>query len=517
MSVLMSLTSTFSFKNGSFFVNLLFWLFFLLVIFIRVAIFMKLNLVFTDTDQPFMWLGATDYSKGYFHEPRFYAQDYNTFFEALVAVPLIWMGVSSYKAVTIATHFLFLFPFLFPSFYLFYKRKKIQALIILGLLICESAEYDLLNSLPRGFVSGLFFTSFYILSLLNPYRLNLLAFNVVMAMIGYFVNPNSVLVSAPFIFYVFLHHYKNFGFYKKIVPLAFLLIPLYFLFDYFYQIHPDYIKHGIEYRISTAFFWDNIKNLDDRFIHIAYFYENNLPSVLLVLMVVLVFLIRHNKKAAWSFLIFISVILFSFCTGKTLEGFTWVYVSYSRMYLGIPVFISLFIALIQFKTNKWLITLSIIPLCFGIYKIVSVEKLVAPQHSTVPQIGVRLVKLEDALGSIQFYSEMCKKYEVPLLMVSKDFWLKSMLVYGGPSVDAFYPLTYEIKDDKRYWVRAGLKNKVFERFLLISEDFNIDKKIPGSKHYQIESVDGYGLVLVKNNDLTTFEFAQLVDAFEPRP
>ena len=74
------------------------------------------NLEYIDTDQPYMWLGAVDFSQGLFYEPRYYGQSYNTFMEALFAVPLLWFTVPVYVAVPVATHIISAFPFLFTAF-----------------------------------------------------------------------------------------------------------------------------------------------------------------------------------------------------------------------------------------------------------------------------------------------------------------------------------------------------------------------------------------------------------------
>mgnify|MGYP003345891466 FL=1 len=120
------------------------------------------NLTAIDSDQPYMWIGASDFAKGEFHEPRYYGQDYNTFMEALFAVPLLWLGYPVNYSVPIATHFIFIFPYFFTAFYLFYSGRNIHSLLVLSVLLCMTEQFDVLTSLPRGFVTGLFFCSFYI-------------------------------------------------------------------------------------------------------------------------------------------------------------------------------------------------------------------------------------------------------------------------------------------------------------------------------------------------------------------
>jgi hypothetical protein len=510
-------TNTFSFKKGAFFITAFFWIFVILFLAIRVFVFLKLNLGYIDSDQAFMWMGASDYARGLFYEPRFYAQDYNTFMEALFAVPFIWMNVPVYYAVPLATHIIFSTPFIFTAFYLFFNRRKIQALMVLTIVLCLPAEYDLMNSLPRGFVTGLFFTSFFVVNMLNPNNLKFFIFNVIFCMIGYFVNPNSVIVSVPFLFYVYLHHFKNKRFYLINLPLAFLLIPLYLFFNHFYVVHPDYIKHGLEYRLSTAFFWHNLREIDLRFIHISFFKEKSFLTILFSLVFLAYFLYRQNKNAAWAYIAFIVVILFSFCTGKTLEGSTWAYMSFSRMYLGIPVFMCLFLSVLNIKTNPLTLSLMLVPLVFSGYKMVSFERTLEPHYKNELWVGVRLIKFDDGLNAIKYYGEVCQKNKAPFLLISKDFWLNTFLAYGGPALYTNYPLTQETKADKRYWVREGLKNKVFDRFVIISEEFNLDKRLPKSVNFEIQRLDDYGMFLVKNNHVSVNAFAGLMNAFEPRP
>ena len=139
-----------------------------------------------------MWSGAKHYSQGLFYEPRFYGQDYNTMMEALFAVPFIKAGLPVYYAVPIATHLIFLIPFLFTAIYLFLKQRKEQALLVLAILLCMPTGYDIMNSIPRGFVTGMFFTSLFVVSLLNTKNYKFILINTFMAYVGYLVNQNSV-------------------------------------------------------------------------------------------------------------------------------------------------------------------------------------------------------------------------------------------------------------------------------------------------------------------------------------
>lgn len=90
----------------------------------RLFLFLTVNHDCIDNDQVVMWSGAKHLSQGLFYVPRYYGQDYNTMMEGLFAAPLIKLGVSVYYSVPIATHLIFLTPFLFTAVYLFKKQKK---------------------------------------------------------------------------------------------------------------------------------------------------------------------------------------------------------------------------------------------------------------------------------------------------------------------------------------------------------------------------------------------------------
>src|ERR1700744_3370283 len=125
--------------------NVLFFIFLTLVVANRFVLYFLLNFDFIDNDQPIMWLGTEDFSKGIFHEPRFYGQSYNTMLEALLAVPFYKFGIPTYECVPAVTHFLALFPFVFTSLYLFFKNEKAKAVVVLGGLLCLTTGYDIVT------------------------------------------------------------------------------------------------------------------------------------------------------------------------------------------------------------------------------------------------------------------------------------------------------------------------------------------------------------------------------------
>lgn len=482
---------------------------------LHVVSFFTLNLNIIDSDQPYMWIGARDFAHGEFYEPRYYAQDYNTFMEALFAVPFIWFGLPVYYAVPVATHIIFLFPFVFSSCYLFFHQKKIQAIIVLAVILCLPADYDLLTSLPRGFVTGLFFTSFFVLSILDPYNLRFTALNTILSLTGYFVSPNSVLVSVPFLFYLFLCNYTNLRYYGICLFCSCFYFPLNLFFNGFYKTHREYVMNDIHYSLSTEFFRENISDLDKLFAQLSFFVPGVSAILLLVLTVLSAALFRHTKKAFAAFWMFILTVLFSFCSGKVTEGSAWAFMSNSRMFLGIPIFLCLFLPLLPFTPKKIYYFLFCIPLIFSSYKLLNQKKLLAWHYDSSHFHGVRLFTLKDTLEAIEFYKQECKKRNADLILVSNRFWMNNLICYGGPATDEDYPETQETKLEKRYWVRNKNNAKVFKSFIMISSHPDMKSLLPKTDFFRMEKVDDYGLNYIYQNNLKTVDFIRLVNMNEP--
>jgi hypothetical protein len=496
-----------------FFLNITFYAFLCILLTLRVLLFLSINIDYIDSDQPFMWAGVKDYSEGLFYEPRFYGQDYNTFMESLFAVPLYWLSVPVYYALPIATHFVALFPFLFTAFYLFYKGRKENALVVLAISLCMTTGYHVMTSLPRG-VSGVFFSGLFILSFLNPTHLRFLTLNTFLSVLAYFVTPNSVLVSVPLLVFLFFYNYKNRAYYLA-TGLTFLtIIPLYFVFDKFYKDHPDYVIYGLNNHITFDYFFEALSHLDKHFAHVSFFFEERSLILLVILLVLAIALFKTSKAAFLAFLSFLSIVLFSFCTTKVQEGVIWPFYSFSRMYIGIPVLIVLFSVLFPFRSRFLLPLLVIVTLSFSLLRFIHFKSSIRYHTDEKRWNGVHLVPLHTVLEACQLFGEACKTNKANYLLISNTFWLSTYINYGGQGILKDFPLSQETEAERRYWVREGNKNKVFKRFVFISVDYDFEKHCSQDENFQIKRLNDYGLFLIENNTLQNKDFISLVTVCE---
>jgi hypothetical protein len=491
--------------------NCVFVFFLTLVILSRLFLFLELNLSYIDTDQPLMWLGATDYSKGNFFEPRYYGQNYNTFMEGLFAVPLLWITVPVYKAVPAATHFIFLFPFLFTAGYLFARGKKANSILVLATLLCLPVEHDILTGIPRGFVTGLFFCSFFALSVLDPGNQLYLALNTAMSVLGFYVNPNSILVTGPLLFYLMLLNYKTRRFYLSVGVGVCCIIIFYFVFNWFYRIHPHYVLIPLDLTFHPEDLWYNISHLDEKFAHVTFFRQGQSGFLLIVMLVSGVVLFRHNRPAACAYLVFLLLILLSFCFRKNIEGSMWPFFSYSRMYVSIPLTLCLFVGLIDLSMTRLIFVLTGITIVFSTYKLLTMEQAVVRYTQKEPYQYVTLVPLKSALDAIDFYRSACESNGCNFLLISTGFWLNSILNYGGPAIHNDYPSTRETIAERRYRVRNDEKAR--ERFIFISP-MNDFEKLNRNSGFEITRLDNYGMYLITSNTLSMSNFIENVKLVE---
>lgn len=481
-----------------------FFYFFILVILAnRLILFLHLNLDFIDSDQATMWLGARHFSEGLFYEPRFYGQNYNTLLEGLIAAPFVKLGVPVYYAVPVVTHLLSLIPFLFAASYLFRLNKKIQALLVLIIFMCLPTGYDILNSIPRGFVTGIFFTTPFILSVQNPAKPRYLLLNTFCAGLAYLVNPNSLLLSLPVFSYLFLHNYKNKPAYYSVAAGFAMALPFAYLLNHFYTVHPEYIQHPMENKFSFYYFTDALDNLDQRFANITFFEDEKSVYLLLALFVCALLFFTQNKKAFYSYLVFLAFLLITFFSSKVADGSDWVYFSFSRMYLAIPLLLSLFLSTLTFRNEKIMYAFIPLAILFTGQKFFNLQKNIDYQTDAKRWAFMHLGSLKNTLEIARHYKQVCVDNKVNDLVIMGDVFCKEELGFGAPAMDKGFPTTLLSSGERRTWrIEEEKKNKV-SRFVLLCADYDLDKKGYDSLyHFAIKRLDYYGCFLIENNTKT---------------
>lgn len=494
--------------------RLTFWLLVLLSLIVHGLVFFLVNVRYTDSDQAFMWAGVSDYASGVFMEPRFYGQDYNTFVEAVVALPFYLAGLPVYYSLPLATHVCSLLAFMIPAFYLYRRGWLVRASLFLAVPLCLPLAFDVMTGIPRGFVPGLLFTCFFVHSLHDPHNLRLLTLNSAMSVIGFFVNPNTLLLSAPVLFYLFLKNFRDPRYYlasSVILPVA---AACYLLFDLFYDRHPEYVVYSVNLEFSTEHLFGNLAHLHSRIAHVSFFSETHGWFTFVAYLILLVSLWIFNRAAFWASLAVPLVMVVALSSNKGGDGSMWPFYSFGRNYLALPLFFALFISLLK-PRNRLSYAFISAALAFTIFKLATVNRTVATYLDEKNWLGVHLVKMEDALNVMGFYREVCRQHGTEQLMVSNLFWLNTVLSYGGGAVHDDFPVTFETHYERRYWMRKGRDSLVVPVFVYVSPWSDLVQRLQPDG-FRIRKLDDYGLHLVWDNTLTNGEFIKLVWATENR-
>lgn len=458
-----------------------------------------------------MWLGAKHYSQGLFYEPRFYGQDYNTLMEALFAVPFIWCGLPVYYAVPLVTHLLFLAPFLFIASYLFIKKHKEKAILVLAIILCMPGAYDIMNSIPRGFVTGLFFTTLYAVSLYNTHNYRLILVNTFLAYVGFLVNQNSILVSAPFLFYLFLVNHKNKKYYIYSAMGLIIAFPIDYILNHFYIIHPEYNLYRFKHIFSMQYFTDAISHLDDRFAHIGLFFENTCIITVLIFLILAIYFFRKNRAWFYAFLVFMSIILFSFFSSKSADGSTWAFFSYSRIYLGIPLFFALCVCIIPFNFKNSIYALIVVTICYSTFKAIHLNSTIAYNMDEKKWLHLNLCTLEEVFSTIETYKKFCVENRSSDLVIIDNVWRSDVINYAGPALYDDYPNTFKPSFERRRWIVEKEKTYFPERFVILIPNTNFDKTVEEKyKDINIKRIDDWGCFLIYNNKRNIVDFVKYV-------
>ncbi len=123
--------------------------------------------VWLDPDQLVVADQAAWMARGEFHEPFFFGQAYLLPFEAYLAVPAVWLGLSPLAAVKLVAALSFYLPWALTAWWLG-RQRPWAAIAVTALFLALPLEYTLAAPLPRGFVTGLALAWLGLAMLLRP-------------------------------------------------------------------------------------------------------------------------------------------------------------------------------------------------------------------------------------------------------------------------------------------------------------------------------------------------------------
>ena len=475
----------------------------------RLFFLTKFGFVYTGSDEMIFWQAATDYMNGIFHEPFFYGQNYNFMLEALVAVPFLKLGIPYHYTFPIVSSILALFPFIFFATILYKKSYYIESFVFLIIPLTMPVEYNILTSITRGFVSGLFFTGFLIYPLLYPTKKISYFMSGICIALGYIFNPNSLVFSIPIGMFLLLNNFKTPLFYIINILCAALILYLQFLSQQFYVNHPDYNVCGMwSLKYSFNLLLDDIKHLDTIFTYLNPIIWNWGWLSLIILLIAGIYLLKNNRQYGISIITGIIFIIFTLGINKVNDGINIIFFSIPRMFLGIPLFLSLGFfyckIFLPVTDNFWKHSLILIGVIFFFIKI-SISPLIIKEHTSHEISSCILEKKISALcEECDNISSISNSYDIELIIFLPDWKYNVPYMefynYGCPLIEKNFKKTLLRVYEKRTWVYLEEKKSIRKNILLYGyADRNL---LSENTCFEIIS-DNPQITVIKNNILNT--------------
>jgi hypothetical protein len=444
----------------------------LLLVISRYTILDRFNFRYVTNDEMIFWQAARDYSQGLFYEPYFYGQNYNFMLEALLAVPLILLSIPYEMALPAVSTVLAVFPFLFFAFIMFRRGHTTAALFTLFTPLALPVEYDMLTSMTRGFVSGIFFCGPLVIALVRPHEKRSWVIAALSASLGIVFNPNSIVVSLPVCLYLLGVNYMKPMFYAILLPAAAPAFILEHFARKFYETHPGFNLHPawvLTYDYERAL--SNFNVLDNFFACCTPVFWFAGWLVLPLIVTAGIILLKRDKLKGAVLIASVVFILFTLGINKVNDDLSTIFLSSARMYLGIPLLSCVAFLWIfpQIKLSGPTFRNIIVASAATVFCVkLSILKPVVSSHLTRKNyvaVAVREVeKLRGDCRSIGRYASELKADQV----VFVANWIENVAEmefynYGCPLFDSSFPPTVLPAYERRNWVyeearRPGRKN-----------------------------------------------------------
>lgn len=479
------------------------WSLMLLAIVIdRAFILHHFSMKYIDDDQSIMWNGALEYSKGNFFEPYFFGQDYNPMIESILAIPLIQVGFSYVFSLPFISSLLTLSPFLITSFFFFSKKKFNSSVIVLAIPLLLPPEFGLITSMPRGAVGGIFISFLGVFCFLKGVRGKHFLFSF-FSLLGLVANPNSILLVLPFAIISLYRNSKHISFYLYSLAGAIVPVSLWFFATDFYNTHPEYLVHKawkLDFSLGriVPFHWDSLFG----YITPLFWYTG---QALFPLLLLLIYIGYKQKKM--DFVLSVSGLLlfifFALTINKVHDGIDSVFYSRGRMFLAVPVALSILVGSLKIRKRITVAILTIALVSFAVKMFYS-SYVIQQEVRSDKEHNMLVIKVSELKNTCDLLKRRAEEMNANLIIVHHDIPEKHVLNYACPCLIDDLPILIEPKLDRRTWRLAEVDTSIVKNILFtgISEpNFKFDL-LPSSAEYRInkDSLVTIGLI---NNHVST--------------
>ena len=433
---------------------------------------------YVSTDDSVMWHAAVDFAHARFHGPYFYGQSYGPMLEALVAAPLVRTGIPLNILMPGVTSLLALLPYW--SFALWFHRqgRGLAAMVVAALPVLMPVEFGLMTTMCRGFITGAAVLALlpWASNIADPNRRSL-AIGCIVS-IAWFVNPNSLIFSVPFLVHYLLTSERRLGGVLLTALGMAVGLSAHIAAQQWCQVHPERIVHTLvdpRPHFAPARIATGLGNLDAHFqwlMPVIWPYGSLLGVWLIVLIVV--GLIRKEPRLAISLFLGAATICGAFTVDKVHDGWDSVFFPLSRMFLCLPLLMAWSTAALlrTVRTRAWMMALMFFACCASAtIHALSTERIARQQiHDLTHWVAVRPVPLlQDDARKLRVLSE---RYGIGLIV---PLGLPSTIhcqfrAYAYPVLEPALPPTYLAGYERRYWQREAFSGAIVPNLLLIGGD-----------------------------------------------
>ena len=485
--------------------DILFFSLLALVILLRGFVLAGFSFHIFDSDQTIMWNAAIDYSRGIFHEPRFYGQSYNTMLEALLAVPLIWLSVPVYFALPLVTSILALFPFLLIAFLARSRGRTMEACIVLLIPLLLPTEYSFLTSLPRGFVTGIFVASLGAVWVYTPLsRKGWFLFGL-FGMLGYSVNQNSFLIAAPVMLFLWLENIRNLRFYLTVGAGILTGLVFHLLALLFYVLHPGYDVHPLpRFMMAIDLFLDAVMHLDRHLAWVTPLFNSGLMVLFLFAMAGTTLAYQKKRTAALTAFASLALILLTLSLKQMVMSTDSVFYSYARMYLAVPVLLAFLVPFIEIPFRRGYMVLLV--MAFGLC-MARVEDI-APGYDRVLAPGISHIvsvsKLETFRNKCQQVRDYARQLNITLVVEDHDYFY-DFINYGCSTCSGNFPATLRPAYERRTWRLQEEKSTVHENIMIIDFSYHLGGELHQLDGSGVRYFNFQGFYFILGNKVPTLQ------------
>lgn len=466
-----------------------FLLFLLLAVFLfdKIVVLVNFNWRYTDHDQCTLWNAAYEAAQLKFHEPCFYGQDYNSNLEAYVAVPFLWCGIHCSKALPMATFILVALIFILSALTFFRQRAYMACYLMLLAPMLLPDSFQLVTSLPRGFVTGVFLVALGYF-LYSKFEKQKFFFWFLFATLGFWMNPNSVMMSAPLTLLILGKEPWTEN-WKRMVAGALAGSVYKMVVIIFYALHPTYVYHV---KATYSYDWNLLKegllHMDKFFFYRSWFFW------ILLFFCTVVFLKKKMKLEAWICAFFAMMIVFTLGFKRVHEELPTVFFHGGRMYIG-AIWTFIFLGALAWNEVvkswppnrlKWMGGIFLgVAICAMIFRNNRIEQYIDYTVNYYDK-GVIVSSVSELEERNEMIISTCNSYDVDLVVYDKQCVECFMDCYTLPIYSNGKVETLNLLHDRRNWRFLEEQKLPSRKFLLYLPDVkvkNMDDYIIGNGNF----------------------------------